>query len=79
MWGGSVDDDMLYMMDIMGNVWVVLNTIGTPPSPRINFPYFIYAGFFYIFPGKSYDNSQFLQNSYRINLEPLVWELILCD
>ena len=79
LWGGSVDDTSLYMMNFTENSWKVIETIGSPPSPRQLYPYFLFEECFYVFPGASYVPTQIGNGCFRISLISLIWELLNCD
>ena len=79
MWGGSVNDNCLYMLNFTENAWQEMITTGTPPPNRQDFPYFLQGEYFYILIGLTPSLSVYSPGCYRISLETLVWECLEWD
>ena len=78
MWGGTINDTNLYLLNITENTWEVLETTGNPPSSRSSFPYFMENEYFYILPGLNFQQSDVAFGCFRISLITLVWESVEC-
>ena len=79
LWGGSVYDNNLYMLNITEGVWYQANATGSFPPPRQDFPYFLYDNYFYILPGISIGLSVNSPGCFRIDLDTLIWESLPWD
>jgi hypothetical protein len=78
LWGGNTNDNNLYIASPTTGMWQILKTSGTTPTPRQHFPILLLNNYLYIFPGYLYNMTTILSDCYRIDLNLLQWESILC-
>lgn len=79
LFGGSVNDTEIYMLDLTGNTWKALKTTGDPPLARQTFPIFAWNDYIYVFPGFLFDLSGPADRCYTFDLFSYQWDTILCD
>ena len=77
--GGSVNDTSIYKLDLAGNTWEVLKVTGTPSPARQVFPMYSWEEYLYVFPGYTYDSSDYSMGCYRFQVLTYTWTDVDCD